>query len=258
MPLTLTKFMLPAAAALAAGTIGTIVFISQQPQPQLDEFSCPANEQAPSHAILLVDVTDRLAAPQAGRLIQTAEDVARSIPRQGRLSVYLLSPQSPWEPQQVLSLCSPGRADETDPWSETGSMFEAAWRNRFIAPLEAAVAQLGDQPASEASPIIESLSAITSGRDFDTDAPGRRLVYIGDGLQHTPGIYSHYGASDLIQAYETSSLSGDAEADYSSASIEIHYLRRPEAAHIQGTDHKAFWRWWFETHGTTDITIRGS
>jgi len=244
-----------AAAVLLVG--GSTLYLNLNKVEEADAFHCSPDRFAPAHVAIVIDATDRLTPDQAKRLLSTAGAAARSLPRHGRLTLLLIRPDSPWEPEEVLSLCSPGRGSEVNELNETPALIERAWRKAFLAPLETAAAQLTGLPAGEESPVLQSLSAIASRRDFSAEAPRRTLIYIGDGLQHTPGVYSHYRDGDPVDTYRASGLASELDPDFSGATIEIDYMRRPLAAGAQGARHKAFWRWWFSDHGAIKVTVRG-
>lgn len=259
MPDPVSRSAVQLGAALVVATLigGGVAYLTLKPTGEIDPFNCPADRLAPAHTVLIIDATDRLEPNQAARLVDTAEAAARALPRHGRFTILLVQPDSPWEPEQVISLCSPGRGSEADPLTETGALYERAWREQFLAPLQTAAGRLTSIPASEESPILQSLASVASRRDFAAEATGRRLIYVGDGLQHTAGGYSHYRSGDPTQAYRASQLASELDPEFSGAVIEVEYLRRPVAAGVQGANHKAFWRWWFAEHGASDVIIRG-
>lgn len=244
-------------AATAAMAGAAAVYLAVVRPDQTDPFHCATDHLAPAHTALVIDATDAFTPDQARRLLDTAQSAARALPRHGRLTLLLIRPDSPWEPEEVLSICSPGRGSEVNEFTETPDVIDKEWRQAFLTPLREAAARLTSLPAGDESPILQSLSAIAGRRDFGRDAPDRTLIYVGDGLQHTAGIYSHYRASDPVAAYKASTLAGELDPDFNGATIEFDYMRRPVAAGVQGARHKAFWRWWFASHGEPKVTIRG-
>lgn len=243
-------------AALAVGGFASSAWLSSRPSVPLDPSGCPTEGPAPAHTILLIDATDRFSAAQARRLVEVAQIEARDLPRHGRMTVALIAPDAPWEPAQVLSICSPGRGAEADPLVDTATVVEGTWRRRFLEPLRSAAGRLTGLPEADESPVLQSLIGLAARRDFGPGASQRRLIYIGDGLQHTAGGYSHYAGGDVLAAYEGSDLARETTADFSRVTVEIEYLRRPGAAAHQGAAHRDFWIAWFTRRGASEVTLR--
>lgn len=240
--------------ALLGGAAAVQTFGQTDPR---DAFNCPSDRPAPAHTVLLLDATDALDAGQASRLMDAAQAEAKALPRRGRLTLLLVKANSPWEPEEVLSICNPGRGSEANPILETDRVLEREWKRAFWQPLQTAAAQLTQLPPTDESPILQSLAAVAGRRDFSPTSPGRKLVYVGDGLHYTAGSYSHYDGGDLQAGYRKSGIVAELDADFTGARIEIEYLRRPVAPGIQGASHRAFWRWWFTEHNASSVTFRG-
>lgn len=245
-----------AAAAAVVGGAGTFALVSRGGGH--DAGNCLVDGPAPAHTLLLVDTTDPATVTEAQRLVQTADTAAADLPRYGRMTVMLVRPEAPWEPQQIVSLCSPGRGSAVNPLTETPELVEAAWRRDFVARLRTAAERLTTLPKSEESPLLQSAAAVAGRRDFAPGQPRRTLIFFTDGLQHAIGGYSHYTAADPKAAYQHSPLASELDPDFGGATVEIEYLRRPGGALYQGVRHKAFWRWWFTSHGARAVRFHDS
>lgn len=257
MTLSLSKLLLAGLVATGVAGLGTAAWLTTRVGPEIDLFNCAAETLSPSHTVLLIDTTDHFSPQQGERLVEAAHAAALDAPRGGRVSIFLIRADAPWDPERALSICSPGRASEANLWIETPEEFEGQWEETFLRPLRVAAARLSNLPKSGESPILESVAALASRRDFAGGVSDRRLIYFGDGLQHSSGRYSHYAGGDAIAAYLVSDLHEELDPEFSGLLVELEYLRRPEAAHVQGGNHKVFWTWWFEEHGAAEVIIRG-
>ena len=261
MPTTSAKprrlgFVLAAGGAAAVLAVAVAApFIA--PSRPMDASMCPVSGAIAGHTILLVDATDAYDAGQIARLRAAATAAIGDVPKGGRLTLMTVDADNPWQPREVFSLCNPGDGSGAMGIVVTPSVLRAQWKHRFVDRVEQQAQALAAAPTAEHSPLLESVAALVGRRDFGADTPNRRLIYVTDGIENEPG-YSQYGLNDPKRAYERSPLASQIDADFSGVKVELEYLRRPSAGTVQGSVHKAFWRWFFRQHGAKDVTIRGA
>lgn len=212
-----------------------------------------------THAVF-IDFTDRPSVEHLTHLEALKGTLLRETPLNAKILVGALTPDTPPGPVTLLlEACNPGTRN--GPFTERPSPapIDQYWRARFAQPLAESLDRAKALPASrEASPILEGITALTSRADFDGRVSSRRLTVVTDGLQLTPGVYSHFRGGDLWKAYQASALPAAAQADLTGVRVEIVYLRRPEFAQRQTDQHRAFLVRWLESRGAAAVTFRGA
>jgi hypothetical protein len=250
---------LAAAATAAAAVVAVAVAAPMLGKPRAtDQAMCPIDGAITAHTIILVDTTDTFDAGQIAVLRSAADAAVRHLPKGGRLTLMLVDPDKPWQPREAISLCNPGDGAGANPLVETPSVERAEWRRKFSDRIEQEAQALASQPPAERSPLLESATAVLGRRDFGADTPNRALIYVTDGIENMPGGYSQYGLHEFQQAYLRSPLASQIDADFTGVDVELDYLRRPSAGALQGTAHKAFWRWFFKQHHAKEVVIEGA
>mgnify|MGYP003393925858 CR=1 FL=1 len=206
---------------------------------------------------VLVDATDVFTEDQRRRLKTTIEGERDRLPLGGRLIILRLNPDAPWEPSELITVCNPGKAEDTNPFLVTRSKIEKRWQTSFADPIEQAIAISIDSAASERSPIIITLAAMLARADFDTRVPARRLVIISDLLEHDKSAYSQLRGGDFWSAYQASSLPKSTRLDLHGVSVAIDYLQRGKFSAIQGPRHQAFWQRLLKEAGSSEVNFLG-
>lgn len=214
---------------------------------------------AQTHTVL-IDFTDRPLGEHLTHLEALKGSLLRETPLNAKILVAALTPDALHGPVTLLlEVCNPGT--KSGPFSERPSSapMDQYWRARFAQPLAESLDRAKALPESrQASPILEGITALSGRADFDGRIAGRRLTVVTDGLQLTPGVYSHFRGGDLWKAFQTSALPASTQADLTGVQVEIVYLRRPEFAQRQTDQHRAFLRRWLESRGTATVTFRGA
>src|SRR5262245_54210103 len=67
------------------------------------------------HTVLLIDATDPFTRDHAARLRASVTEERAELPKFGKLTVLFVSPNTPFEPETIISLCNPGSATDADP-----------------------------------------------------------------------------------------------------------------------------------------------
>jgi hypothetical protein len=255
-PSKFRRLMLPVALILASlvfvgGVLGSNLL---HRSPALDKDTlCRKDVPLQYHTVLVVDATDAFTRDQAVRVRASVADERAALPKYGKLTMLFVTPNKPFEPEDILSLCNPGSGSEADPLLSNPGQIESNWRKQFAEPIDAAVVRLLSLPTAKRSPILETITAATWRYDFDSRISHRRLRIVSDLLQHEFGGYSHYQGGDPWQRFTRSALTKKVEADLTGVAVRIDYLLRPEAMQHQGEAHRKFWERWLTERGAASV-----
>jgi hypothetical protein len=244
----------------AVTLIGSVLsFNLLHKEPQTDPVTlCRTDQQLTEHRVVIVDATDPFAPDQAQRLRAAIDEERRALPKNGKLTVTLVTSEKPFEPTNVISLCNPGSADDANPLISNPRQIEEFWRERFADPINEVTNRLLKIPTALSSPILQTIAAVSWRVDFDSRIPGRHLRIISDMLQHEPGGYSHYRLGDPQVPFAKTGLATEVQtADLTGVTVKIDYLRRPEALQFQTDAQKSFWQQWFKDRGASQIDFLG-
>lgn len=265
----MTKNALLASAAgltLAVGIFGATVMWSRAssydvvPLHRRDTDLCLKSAAPTAVTAVLVDGTDKLSPEHETQLKAVFQELKRETPVNGKLLIMGLTPAAaPNSVSVVFAACNPGTKRGT-PFLDHPAVAPAdrAWLNRYAKPMDAALARLGELPESPAaSPILEAITALTTRADFDRGVPKRTLILVTDGLQLTPGVYSHFRSGDLWASYLRSGIAPFVQADLAGADVRIVYLLRPAFAARQTPAHRAFLVRWLRERGAASVSFRG-
>jgi hypothetical protein len=245
---------------LSAVTWARLSSAKTVPLHQRDTELCVRHESLGAATAVLVDVTDALTREHQTHLRAVLQQLKRQTPVNGKVVMVALTPTLEPRPLSLLFAgCNPG--------TKSGNAFldhpavapvDRLWARHYAAPLDAAFAKVtGLPPSPEASPILEGITALTARADFDRLVPRRKLIVITDGLQLTPGVYSHFRGGDLWAAYQSSALPALTQADLAGVEVEVVYLLRPQFAVRQTEAHRAFLVRWFKSRGAPKVNLRG-
>jgi hypothetical protein len=224
-----------------------------RPPPVDKESLCRKDVPLEYHTVLVIDATDAFTRDQVARLRASVSDERAALPKYGKLTLLFVTPNKPFEPEEILSLCNPGSGSEADPLLSNPGQIESNWRKKFAEPIDAAVARLLSLPTAKRSPILETVTAATWRYDFDGRIAHRRLRIISDLLQHELGGYSHYQVGDPWLRFTRTALAKKVDADLAGVAVRIDYFRRPEAMQYQNEAHRKFWERWFTERGAASI-----
>jgi hypothetical protein len=224
-----------------------------------DANACLKGEPIAATTAVLVDVTDPLTTEHQTQVDALLPALKRQTPTNGKVILAGLTPTAGPEPLTTLfSGCNPGTKSGSFLDRPAAAPADRWWVKRFSEPLDAAFSKLPELPNSpNGSPILQAITALSTRADFDSQVPNRTLVIVTDGLQLTPGTYSHFKSTNLWKDFERSGLPQQTQADLKDVSVKFVYLLRPEFANRQTQAHRDFWLKWFKDHGARSVTFRG-
>jgi len=228
-------------AAVAA--VGYAFWLRQELEPaRLGADFCPISEEYPTHVIIVIDQSDPFAASDVQWMDRVITDVARRVPRGGRISLMALRSDTPYDQQAVFTGCSPGSPALADPRYENPEMIRVAWETHLLGPLqEHAAGILRDTAQPQpTSPLIEALIGIRDRADFQDDVTDRRVVILSDLVQNSSD-FSFFQSGVSWPAYQRSRLGGNDTPDLDGIDVEIRLVPR-RTDRFTDRELRAFWR----------------
>lgn len=247
--------LLVAGAGLGA-IFGLKLYLQAQRTPIDPETLCPLAGGNAQVAILF-DKTEPYNRIQQRFLTRFFRELEAELPVGARVSLFVVDADSPDRLGPVLSICNPGDGRDANALYENPARLQRRWRERFQAPLAAAIKDFMQPARSDRSPIMEMLQVIAlTAFPAGTDAVPKRLIVVSDMLQHTPE-WSHYRGQLDFRALQRSPYYQRVRTDLRGAEAQILYLRRDGAEAIQTKRHAYFWADYIESiRGRTTLIER--
>lgn len=191
--MTFWRFLMVLAFLILAGVVA--VFAVLQPKP-VNEFGCRRDGVVAQHTVVLIDQSDPFAEQDVRWAQKVISDESRRLGKYGRLTLVGLRSETPYEPEEVFSRCSPGV--RSNGWTDNPRMIEDTFLEAFSDPLAFETETLLAQIEQPSSPLVEALIGIADRSDFSSSIRDRRVVLVSDLIQNSPEL-SHLrtGAVDF-------------------------------------------------------------
>lgn len=220
---------------------GAFIYISRRAEIVVDEHLCPINAVTKGHIVVLVDWTDPFTPQQRDALKDLFNRIKRDIAVHERLSLHLITGDAEKAGSPLFSFCKPLDPDNINPLIENERRLRDRWHEKFGKPLDAALSELMKGSIAPVSPILEAFDVILWSHSFQGDLPRRQLIVFSDLLQNMPD-HSHYKHVPDPCTIVATPLGRRIKAkDWTNLRVVLHYWRNPQAQHIQGPEHLAFW-----------------
>ena len=193
-------------AGSALTMVGVVtVFALLQPKP-VDEAGCRLDNIVSQHTIVLIDQSDPFTQEDIRWVQKIARDESRSLGQYGRLTVVGLKSETPYEPVEAFSRCSPGA--KSNGWTNNPRMVEDTFREQMSDLLDAALETLLSEKEQPTSPLIEALVGISDRSDFSPAVAARKIVLVSDLIQNSPEL-SHLKTGADFAAVERTRFATD-------------------------------------------------
>ncbi len=214
---------------------------------------CPVDGPR-SLTVVLVDTTDPLDAVQKEDVSKRLDDIKeKDVPRWGELELFTVRP-TPADRllRPELTVCNPGRGSEISPFYGNPALVEKRWRKQFSDKTDEVLGRLLGSQSAESSPILESIqqAAVEAFLGRRVAQVPKRLVVVSDMLQHT-SCFSQYHGFEPFDSFCKSPCYLKVRPNLAGVDVTILYLRRAQAARIQGRRHIEFWQQYFKDAGAT-------
>lgn len=237
-----------------------LFYMSQKHAVRTDPMTLCAVDQAPAEVLaILIDVSDSFTEAQRVDVLNLLDRARRSLPKQGRLEIYTLSPDAIVLSRPILSLCNPGDGSDLNVLYQNPKIAEQVWDTGFRKKVDELLQTLVLSPESTSSPIFEAIQSISlfSFGAADRDGVPKKLVIASDMLQNLPGKYSQYTTGALtFSTFRNDPYYSSVKSDLSGVDVSIFYLDRPTPRSVQGINHVLFWEQYFADQGASLGKVR--
>ena len=171
-----------------------------------------------------------------------------------RLSIFLIEARAPARPAPLLSLCKPNDGSDANWLYENKTLLRRVFDKRFAQPLTALVDGLREPAQAPASPILETIRAVSLLPSFREASGRRKLIVVSDLLENT-ARYSHYTTTPDYQDFRRSPYGASLLPPLRGVEVELVYLPNQRAQRRQGTAHLAFWQSYFTQAGARAVQV---
>ena len=235
------------------GVLTTITMKLKTRNASVDKLTFCQADNLPEVLLVLIDGSDRLDSVQSERAIALMQRQISTVPKRGRVDVFVIASPGQELARPVFSRCNPGAAGSAlvSNAKEDAKNFAV----EFTGALEAALEEALEQKPADTSPIMESVRE-SATRTFSRvpDATTKRMVLVSDMLQNS-AISSHYsGLEDFDQMMKSGRWS-QAITDLKGAEVTLGYVTRPDSRSIQGLAHQSWWETYFRNVGGRLVNV---
>lgn len=203
-----------------------------------------------SVTVVLVDVTDPLNLPQKQDFTNQLDLLVEKVPRYGKLVIAKVDPVSERLLTPVITRCNPGSSEDANDISGNPAKLEAMHKMQFVAPVQAAFAQITTASEALRSPILESIQSINLTELQRGVAKGgsRKLIVASDLLQHTQDI-SFYKRLPDADALVATPAFGRVRTDLRGTEVELWMLQRADFKSTQPRQLPELWEKMIDAQG---------
>lgn len=221
-----------------------------------DKTLCPAGGPS-ALTVVLVDTTDPLSAIQRAAVMVRLNQIVSRLRLNEEIAVYSI--KSTGDPlKHDFVICRPIKPSEVSELTGNRQIaqrrFDETFEPKVHAVLAASTATAG---SSARSPIMAAIQAIAVSAFQAGDAAGasgtplpKRLVIVSDMLENSEAGNHYKGAPDF-QAFKITPAYARVRSHLDDVAVTILYLRRDDAAGVQGVSHIRFWNQWFADQGAS-------
>jgi hypothetical protein len=146
-------------------------------------------------------------------------------------------------------ICRPETGESANALYENPPLLKKRWREDFEKPLDAAIGEFMQPAVASASPILEILQVVAlTAFPAGTGNARKRIILVSDMLHHT-AEWSHYRGQMAARDLRDTDYFQRVATDLQGADVEILYVRRDGAEHLQTRRHALFWADYVESIG---------
>lgn len=240
------------AIAFVGLVIGARVMI--RPRPSDPATLCPSSGPSAVTAVL-IDTTDPLNPIQRAAVQVRLDQAVFQLRRDEEIAVYVLNPNGdPLTPTFVM--CRPAKPAEVSELTGNRALAQARFDQAFAPRIQAALRSSTAAGPATRSPIMAAIQAIavSAFETADQRAGGaalpKRLVIVSDMMENSEAG-NHYRSVPDFAAYRATPAYQRVRSRLQGVQVTLLYLRRDDAASIQGVAHVDFWNRWFADQGAT-------
>ena len=217
------------------------------------ETLCRSDRSVP-HTVILVDRTDPFTDLHTMLFESAMERGSAALRVRERLSIFLIEARAPVRPTPLLSLCKPDDGSDANWLYENKTLLQRVFEKRFAQPLTALVDGLREPAQAPASPILETIRAVSLLPSFREASGRRKLIVVSDLLENT-ARYSHYTATPDYQDFRRSPYGASVLPSLHGVEIELVYLPNERAQRRQNRAHLAVWQSYLTEAGARAVQV---
>lgn len=212
-------------------------------QYEYDIDLCLKNRPLTGHTILIIDATDEFDKDKINYIEGLIEKIKWNLKPFSKFSIFSIDNKFSGLPRNIFSFCNPGTAETTNILVQAPAHVQRKFEEQFERPLELVKQNLKREKASDATPLLEAIRAISELGDFQDDLSERRMIIFSDMLQNSRLLSQYSGdwidkGAEIISSYP-SELRG--------VKVTVHYLLRNPL--LQNDRHREFWQAFFHKRG---------
>jgi hypothetical protein len=167
-------YLVAGAGLLLVGSLAAVAI--SHPEVRLDARHCEIGRPPPETLAIAIDVSDRLVSAQPREITYAVERELMALKQGDRVIVLDAAGEPTAEAAPIVDQCHPGDDD---------NVARNAFQRAIVRPIEDHLHDLQNQPASDQSPIAESILSLAA--DQSLHLPGSKLTILfgTDGLQNS-------------------------------------------------------------------------
>ncbi len=204
---------------------------------------CSVSKPPSGLTLVLVDRTDPLAQENGPRFQQMMVGLGETALRAERLTIIPFADNLGAPLTPIFDVCSPGRRKDADAWTESGALMEKAYKDKFLAPLDEAIAQLSKPSKSDYSPITRQIERVTKDRTLTAVGGPAKIILLSDLLENTTEQSVYDSGPFELPPPRSQFLKG--------FTVQIVQLGNTRAAALQSPELTEKWVAWFRAAGAT-------
>lgn len=196
-------------------------------------------KETPEKLVILVDATSKFTQSQIQALQGFKQKLFNEIPQYAKVVVYKLSGAIISSDDQLISICSPLNPNESNPLIDTKKYVERNWTNKFENKIVRGIEDLSKTKGFKASPIIESIRAVSLLEFSVKDAKKQKLIVISDFIENSDNLSMYRDGVPKIKK-----LREDKGRAFLSArlnNVEVNFLVLENFPELQGKSFQDFW-----------------
>ena len=239
-----------ALGGLAVVLVAMMFILRPEPRQRDPETMCPEGGPRRVTAIL-VDTTDRVGPTSRADILGRLDELVSGSRPDEMMIVFETTSAAANVPAPRLTVCNPGNPDAANPLISSPELIRQRLEDGFRAPLARLFEELVDADEAAASPIMETIQAISVrvlARGSYAGVP-KRLILISDLMQHSEHLSLYRHPLD----YDAFAGTTGAEAVRTSLrEVDVDVLFVPRRAHsrLAGTVRLIeFWERWIDEQG---------
>jgi len=230
--------------------VGTAFWHVRNQSRTLGADNCPEDGQLAAYIAVLLDASEPFSRIQQEAIKKNFREFLKSVPKFGRVALYVVDDHTTEEIEPKLAMCQPGSDKGASPLTQNLRKLRLRWVEQFEEPLNQAIENILPDADARSSPIMEAVQIIAV-KEFPTESESPKMIIMfSDLLQHTDTLSMYRDWPTSFEPFRESTAFGKLRSDLSGVSVRVFYVRRDGLGErIQGRTHIDFWDEFFQAFG---------